>query len=289
MAPLMAGARRTEGPMEFLEYDFMRKALLGLVLLAPACAMIGVQVVNFRMSYFSDAISHSSIAALAVALLLGVPALGIMLPFGIAVAWAVLVVRRKTALSSDTVIGVLSATLVAAGLAFASGHEASQRLETLLFGRDILILRNGDLAGVLGLFVAVAIFQWRFFNELLLIGIDASLARSRGLNVDTIELVFGMLLAVVVLVAIQFVGLLLVTAMLIIPAATARNLAQSASGMFWWSVCLATLTATGGLALSYYADARTGACVVLLSAGAFFGSMLIRSIRTGGAAAALRS
>lgn len=267
--------------MEFLEFDFMRKALLGLVLLAPACAMIGVQVVNFRMSYFSDAISHSSIAALAIALILGVPTLGVMLPFGIAVAWAVLYVRRKTALSSDTVIGVLSATLVAVGLAFASGHEASQRLETLLFGRDILILRGRDLVGLLGLFAAVAFFQWRYFNELLLIGIDASLARSRGVDVDGIELIFAMLLAVVVLIAIQFVGLLLVTAMLIIPAAAARNLAQSASGMFWWSVSIATVTATAGLMLSYYADARTGACVVLLGAAAFFGSMLLRSLRNG--------
>lgn len=264
--------------MEFLEYDFMRRALLGLVLLAPACAMIGVQVVNFRMSYFSDAISHSSIAALAIALLLGLPTLGVMLPFGIAVAWAVLVVRRKTALSSDTVIGVLSATLVAAGLVFTSGHDASQRLQTLLFGRDILILRNADILGVVGLFAAVAFFQWRYFNELLLIGIDASLAKSRGVAVDAIELIFAMLLAGVVLVAIQFVGLLLVTAMLIIPAATARNLAQSASGMFWWSVSIAIVMAVLGLALSFHADARTGACVVLLGAGFFFASMAIRPI-----------
>jgi zinc transport system permease protein len=84
-------------------------------------------------------------------------------------------------------------------------------------------------------------------------------------------------------VAIQFVGLLLVTAMLIIPAATARNLARSASGMFWWSVSIATVTATVGLALSYYADARTGACVVLLGAAAFFGSMLIRVLKAGSA------
>lgn len=265
--------------MEFLEYDFMRRALLGLVLLAPACAMIGVQVVNFRMSYFSDAISHSSIAALAVALAIGLPSLGVMLPFGIAVAWAVLFVRRKTSLSSDTVIGVLSATLVAAGLVFTSSHEASQRLQTLLFGRDILILRNGDVLGVLGLFAAVALFQWRYFNELLLIGIDASLARSRGVAVDAIELGFAMLLAVVVLVAIQFVGLLLVTAMLIIPAATARNLAQSASGMFWWSILVSLLMAAAGLALSFYADTRTGACVVLLGAVAFFGSMALRPLR----------
>lgn len=269
--------------MEFLEYDFMRRALLGLVLLAPACAMIGVQVVNFRMSYFSDAISHSSIAALALALAVGLPSLGIMLPFGIAVAWAVLYVRRKTALSSDTVIGVLSATLVAVGLVFTSSHEASQRLQTLLFGRDILILRDADIAGVAGLFAAVALFQWRYFNELLLIGIDASLAKSRGVGVDRIELVFAMLLAVVVLVAIQFVGLLLVTAMLIIPAATARNLALSASGMFWWSVSIAIVMAAAGLALSFYADARTGACVVLLGAAAFFSSMILRSFKTGGA------
>jgi zinc transport system permease protein len=200
------------------------------------------------------------------------------------VAWAVLYVRRKTALSSDTVIGVLSATLVAVGLAFTSGHEASQRLEALLFGRDILILRDGDLMGVLALFAAVAAFEWRFFNELLLIGIDASLARSRGTAVGAIELIFAMLLAVVVLVAIQFVGLLLVTAMLIIPAATARNLANSAAGMFWWSVTISTLTATVGLTLSFYADARTGACIVVLSAGTFFASMLYRSLRSSGSA-----
>jgi zinc transport system permease protein len=265
--------------MEFLEYDFMRRALFGLVLLAPACAMIGVQVVNFRMSYFSDAISHSSIAALGVGLLLGLRPLAVILPFGVAVAWAVLFVRRKTALSSDTVIGVLSATLVALGLAMTSHAEAGRNLEALLFGRDILVLRDIDLAGVFVLFAAVAVFEWRFFNELLLIGIDASLARSRGVPVQAVEWLFATLLAVVVLVSIQFVGLLLVTAMLIVPAASARNLAGSAAGMFWWSVVVSLLASGAGLALSFYADARTGACIVLLSAAAFFGSMMIRTLR----------
>jgi zinc transport system permease protein len=265
--------------MEFLEHDFMRRALAGLLLLAPACAMIGVQVVNFRMSYFSDAISHSAIAALGVGLLLGLQPLAVILPFGVAVAWAVLYVRRRTALSSDTVIGVLSATLVALGLAMTSRAEAGRNLEALLFGRDILILRNADLAGLLVVFAVVVAFEWRYFNELLLIGIDASLARSRGVPVQGIELAFSTLLAVVVLISIQFVGLLLVTAMLIIPAASARNLAGSASGMFWWSVVVSLVAATAGLALSFYADARTGACIVLLSAAAFFGSMLVRSLR----------
>lgn len=265
--------------MEFLHYDFMRRALLGLILLAPACAMLGVQVVNFRMSYFSDAISHSSIAALALGLALGLAPLKVMLPFGIAVAWAVLYVRRKTALSSDTVIGVLSATLIALGLAVTSHQDASRNLEALLFGRDILILRNLDLLGVGLMFAMVALFEWRNFNELLLIGIDASLARSRGVRVEVIEHLFAMLLAVVVLVSIQFVGLLLVTAMLIIPAAAARNLAKSASGMFWWAIAISEIAAAVGLGVSFYADARTGACVVLLSAAAFFGSMVFRLMR----------
>lgn len=265
-----------ETPMEWLEYEFMRRALLGFMLIAPVCAMMGVQVVNFRMAFFSEAVAHSAFTGVALGLLLGWDSFITMLVFGVAVAWAVLFLRKKTVLSSDTVTGVLSATVVALGLLLAGPRGAAGRFESILFGSDVLILEGYDLIALAVLFLIVIVFQVTAFNRLLMIGVAPSLARSRDIAVDRTEFVFTTLLAAVVLAAIQFVGLLLVTAMLVIPAATARNVARSAGGLFWWSVGIAQVCAVAGLVVSFYADLRTGASVVLLCALCFMFSVGFR-------------
>lgn len=265
--------------MELFEYDFMRKALLGMALIAPACAMMGVQVVHFRLAYFSDAISHSAFTAVALAVVLGANVMPVMLAFGVLVAWGVFYLRSHTTLSSDAVIGVLSASIVALGLAGVSPGNAARSFESILFGSDVLLLGRGALVGIAGLLAAVCAFELIFFNRMMLIGIDRALARSQGIRAGAIELMYTTLLAVVVLVAIQFVGLLLVTAMLVIPAATGRNLARSAAGLFWWPVGLALVASVAGLFVSFYADLKTGPCVVLLLAAFFFASVVRQVLR----------
>ncbi len=263
---------------ELIEHDFMRKALIGLALLAPMCAMLGVQVVNFRMAYFADAVSHSALAGVALGMLLGVPPVSAMLAFGVLIAWLVQKLKKGSALSSDTVIGVISAGAIALGLVLAPPQNLGRSFEPILFGKDVLILTADDLTAIGVLFGAVLVFEAVAFNALLLMGIDVGFAQAQGIRASLIERIFITLLALVVLTAVYFVGLLLVTAMLIIPAATARNVARSAAGLFWWAIAVALGCSISGLAISFYADVKTGAAVVLLCAVAFAASLIYRRV-----------
>ncbi len=251
-------------PFAWLEPDFMRRALVGLMLIAPACATMGVQVVSFRMAFFSDAISHSAFTGVALGLILGMNPHYSMIGFGILVGCGVLVFARKAELSTDTVIGVFFAAVVALGIVIVSARRGLGRyFEGVLFG-DILALNQADLWVTLLLSLAVAVFQWLAFNRLLLLALNPPLAHSRGIRAARWELAYGFLLALLVMVALRMVGLLLVTALLVVPAATARNLACSASGLFWWASLLAGMASLLGLYFSFSWGSAAGATVILI-------------------------
>jgi len=259
-------------PFDWLEPTFMRRALVGLVLIAPACATMGVQVVSFRMAFFSDAISHSAFTGVALGLILSVDPRFSMIGFGVLVGCGVLFFARKSELSTDTVIGVFFAAVVALGIVIVSARRGLGRyFEGVLFG-DILAINRMDLWIILGLFLTVAFFQWIGFNRMLLLALNPPLAHSRGIRAMPWEITYGILLALLVMVTLRAVGLLLVTALLVVPAATARNLARSARGLFWWASLIAAISAVLGLYLSYAWGSATGATVILVAVALFVGS-----------------
>jgi zinc transport system permease protein len=266
-------------PYDWLEPTFMRRALIGLLLIAPACASMGVQVVSFRMAFFSDAISHSAFTGVALGLILGVDPRLSMVLFGVLVGCGVLIMARKAEMSTDTVIGVFFAAVVALGIVIVSARAGLVRyFEGVLFG-DVLAIRPADLWVILLLSVSVALFQWIGFNRLLLLGMNQPLAHSRGVKVAVWEMSYGILLALLVMVTLRMVGLLLVTALLVVPAAAARNLARSAGGLFWWSGVLAGVAALAGLYLSFRWGSATGATVILVGVGLFIASFAAKIIR----------
>ena len=261
-----------------LEFAFMRRALLGLLLIAPLCATIGIQVVNFRLAFFAEAVGHSAITGIGLGYALsltpmfaGVDPAVTMSVFGVLVALAITFYRRSTGLSSDTVIGVFSAAVIAFGLCVLTGLRSAQRLpsgtnlETFLIG-NILTIRTGELAVLILFFVAAMVFEFVAYNRLMFIGLNGTLAQTVGLRVKTYEYCFAVLLALVVMFSIRAVGVLLVTALLVIPAAAARNLARSAGGVFWWGLGIALSSAVGGLILSDVLGTATGATIVLATA-----------------------
>jgi zinc transport system permease protein len=254
-------------PFECLQARFMQQALVGLVLLAPMAAAMGVQVVSFRMAFFSDAISHSAFAGVALGLIFSVNPHWTMPLFGLLVGLGIMAVQRHSALSSDTIIGVFFSAAIAFGLAVVSRDRTVARdLQRFLYG-DILTIGDGEVLGLIGLFAALMAFQAWGYNRMLYIGLNPTLAKAHRVRVALCQYVFAGLLALIVMFSVWAVGVLLVTAMLIVPAAAARNFARCAGGMFWWSLVVSMTSAIAGLLISAqdWAATATGATIILIA------------------------
>lgn len=278
--------------------SFMHRAMVGMLLIAPMAAMIGVQVVNFRLAFFSEAVGHSAFTGIGLGLWvtalataagwqaaeltrLGLSATDaelllpqvIMVFFGVLVGLAITAWRRLTVLSSDTVIGVFSSTVIALGLCvitYLRHHDKLPRfdLEAFLMG-NILLVREVELLMLAAVFLAVLVFQLFAYNRLMFIGLNPVMASTLRIPVAAYEYALAVLLSLVVMFSIRAVGVLLVTALIVIPAASARHVARSAGGLFWWAVLIATTSAVGGLLVSDYLGTVVGGTTVLISVAWF--------------------
>jgi zinc transport system permease protein len=265
-------------PFGFAEPFFMKRAILAMIFVAPAAAAVGVPLVHFRMAFFSDAIGHSAFTGVAIGVLLGVHPLLTMVAFGLFVAWAITLVRGRTELSPDTVIGVFFSTVIALGIAIISAQKGLTRnLQAYLYG-DLLavseteLLWMGMLLGVVGAYLFVA------FNKIMLIGVHEGFAKSMGVPVRGLEISFALVVALVVTTAIRAVGILLVTALLVVPAAAARNVARGIVSAFWAAIAIAVVSGLLGIASSYYLDTATGATVVLFASAFFAITALLKGL-----------
>lgn len=268
-------------PCEAMQARFMQQALLGLLLLTPMTAVMGILVVNFRMSFFADAISHSAFAGVALGLIFSLNPDWTMPVFGLMVGLGIMCMQRHSTLSSDTVIGVFFSAVVAFGLAIVSRDSSLARdLQRFLYG-DILTISDLQLCALFGLFVVVLCFQVISYNHLLYIGLNPTLAQAHRVRVAIHQYLFTGLLALIVMFAVQAVGVLLVTALLIVPAAAARNFARSAGGMFWWSQLISLSSAIAGLLISAqdWARTATGATIILFACLWFICSLGVSSLR----------
>ncbi len=268
-------------PFESMQMRFMQQALVGLVLLAPMVALMGVQVVNFRMAFFADAVSHSAFTGVAIGIILAISPHWTMPVFGLLVGLAIVASQRRSALSTDTVIGVFFSGVVAFGLAVVSRDKNVARdIQRFLYG-DILTIGNGDIWAMIGLLAVLIFFQVYGYNRMLYIGLNPVVANVHGVRVATYQYLYAGLLSLVVIFSVWAVGVLLVTAMLIVPAAAARNFARTAGGMVWWALLVSTTSAVTGLLISAqdWARTATGATVILVAFGWFLGSSGVNLIR----------
>ncbi|MDO5435895.1 MAG: metal ABC transporter permease [Clostridia bacterium] len=266
-------------PIEAFQFTFMKNAFLAILLLTPLLGLLGTMAVNQQMAFFSDALGHSALTGIGLGMILGVGSdLVSMLIFGI--VWALLIVRiRQTGSSSaDTVISVFSSTSIAAGLLILAKGGKFARYSSLLIG-DVLAVTPSDLLWLL-IALAGGVSLWCvIYNRLLLTGISNSLAASRGIRTRLIEAVFVVLVAVAVMLAIRWVGVMLINALLILPAAAGRNLASSSRQHALFSVLLSLTSGIAGLLCAYAWDTSAGAAIVLFAA-AFYGlSLLARALR----------
>ena len=263
-------------PFDAFEFTFMKNALLAILLLTPLLALLGTMAVNQQMAFFSDALGHSALTGIGIGVVLGMSSdLLAMLIFG--VVWAIMICRIKQtgAASTDTVISVFSSTSVAAGLLILSRGGGFAKYSSLLVG-DVLAVTPDDLLYLLLALVAGVLLWALMYNQLLLSSINPSLARTRGVRVQLVECAFVVLVAVAVMLSIRWVGVMLINALLILPAAAGRNLARSSRQHAAWSVGIALLCGFAGLISSYAWDTTVGAAIVLYAALCYFISLGLR-------------
>jgi len=265
-------------PLPGMEYGWHRNALLAALLVAPMCATLGIQVVTFRMAFFSDAVAHSAYTGVALGILaFGTHAtVGVtlaMMAFGVLVGLGVAVLRERSRQAPDAVIGVVFPAVVALGLvvtALASDRGLTATMGPFLFG-DVLNMTAGDVLFLALLAVPVFVFQAAGYNRLLLIGLNPVLARTRGIRTGVWSAAFAALVALVVTGSVRTVGVLVVGGLLVAPAAAARNVARSAGGMFWWALVFSTISAVVGVELAFVLKKAPTGPVVILCATVIYG------------------
>ncbi|MFZ9932050.1 MAG: metal ABC transporter permease [Chthoniobacterales bacterium] len=264
-------------PFEWARYGFMRLALLAVLLVSPLLGALGTVVVANRMAFFSEAVGHAAFTGIALGVLLGLSdPLWSMIGFALLLTLAITWVRRRGGLSSDTAIGLVMAFTVSLGIVILSRGGDFARYTNFLIG-DMLAITGRDVAvlGVLGLAVLALFFF--FFNRLLLVTLSPAIARSRTRHAGAAELAFACLLAVVVTCALPWVGILVINALLILPAAAARNLARNTAQFFAWSVAVSLVAGIVGLVASFYASTATGATIVLVAMVFYLGTLVRRT------------
>ena len=263
----------------FYEPMFLRRAALALLLLSPVSAAAGVLVVNQRLAFFADAVGHSVFAGLALALLLNWPEQPVLLGMGLIIGLLVVYLSRHSRLAADTVIGLVFSGAIALGLAIISRNPSTARGLSRFFLGDVLTLGDGEIVLLAGLALLTLVFLSLFFNHLTLESLSPVLARSRHpLKSRLAPYIFGAFLAIVVTISVWTVGVLLVTALLVAPAAAGRNWAASAAAMFWLAVVIALFSGQAGLYLSTLPqiNTATGATVVLAAITIFIISFISR-------------
>jgi zinc transport system permease protein len=264
--------------IDLLSYGFLQRALLAGIFTGLLCGVLGFFVILKRLSFIGVGISHSALGGIATGVLLGLPPLPAAAVFAIAVAWAIGWLSRAGRMHEDTAIGILFSSAMALGVVLMSLSSSYQAdLFGYLFG-NILAVSPADLWLLGGITVLVLGTVALLFKELLFLAFDEDVARASGLPVNVLYYVLLTCLALAVVAAIRVVGLILVEALLVIPAAIGYQLTRRYRVMLAVSVGSAVSGAIVGLGLSYRFDIAAGATIVLVLAAGFFAALTCRRL-----------
>ena len=261
-------------PFEWLGYDFMKNAFLAVLLITPIFGILGTIIVNNRMAFFSDALGHGAFTGIAIGSVIGIiQPIWSAVVFSVAFSVLITLIKNKTKTSTDTVIGVFSSAAIALGVVLVTSGSISYN--SYLVG-DLLSISSLEVGILLILAVIIVVLWILFYNKVLLVSVNISLARSRGINTMAVELAFTAIIAVTVTMVIQWIGLLIINSLLVLPAAAARNVSTNARQYNVLTVLISTISGLIGLILSYYLDTATGATIVIVSAIIYFITLGLR-------------
>jgi zinc transport system permease protein len=269
-------------PVDF-QYAFLVRGFLCVLLLAPLLGGMSHLVVARRMAFFSAALGQAAITGVSIGLLLGEPLnapYGGLYGFCLLATLGMVYAKRRSALPPDTLIGVFLALTLGLGLCLLVAVTRQfnvHQVESVLFG-SLLTVTDADLALLVVAGAYVAVLLLRHYNDLLLDSLSAPLAAARRVDSGYLEYLFAMVLTVAILVGIKVIGALLVEALVVVPAAAARNVARTTRGYLVWSVAAAFGAGAGGLAISTRFLVPTGGAVVLAASGIFFLTLITREL-----------
>jgi len=259
--------------------DFFVRAILAAVGVAAMAGPLGCFIVWRRMAYFGDTTAHASLLGIGLGIILGIDLTVGVAAVTVSVALLLLVMERQTGLALDTLLGILAHTSLALGvivIALTPGLRVD--LTSYLFG-DVLAVSVMDLAVIFSMALMVLTVLVVIWRKLVAATMDEELAAAEGLHPARYRIILVLLLALTIAVAMKVVGVLLITALLIIPAAAARRVSVSPEQMALVAICLAICSAIGGLFLSLYLDTPSGPSIVIAAAFIFSLSLLPLGLR----------
>jgi len=269
---------------EVFQYAFFVRGLLSVALLAPLLGGISHLVVARRMAFFSAALGQAAITGVCVGLLLGEPLnapYGGMFGFCLLSTLAMVYAKRRSKLPPDTLIGVFLALTLGLGLCLLVAVTRQfnvHQVEAILFG-SLLTVTDADLVLLVIAAIGLVVLLFRHYNDLLLDSLSTPLATVRGINSAYLEYGFAIVLTIAILVSLKVIGALLVEALIVVPAAAARNVATGTRSYLLWSVLVAFVAGAGGLLISTRLLVPTGGAVVLALSLIFFLTLAIGSLR----------
>ena len=265
-------------PFDFMQYTFMKNAFLAILLVSPIFAIIGTMIVNKKMAFFSDALGHSALTGIAIGMLLGMTNINIsMIIFAVIFALLLNFIKSKTTYGADTIISVFSSIAIALGLAILAQSGSFNKYSSYLVG-DILSISESEILYLFVAFILTFIFWFYLFNKINAVRLNSTLAKSKGINVKAMENIFAILIAVMVMISIRWVGILLINSLIILPAASSRNISMNMRSYHLFSIIFALFSGISGLIISYYTNIPTGPMIVIISGIIYFITFGIKKV-----------
>lgn len=272
-------ARTDMAIVEMLSQPFMLRAFAAGIALALLLASLGIFVTIRKMAFFGDGIAHSSLAGIAIAVLAGLSPLPVALAWGIAIALLIYWLERSTRLPSDTLIGILFTASMALGVVLMSRTQGYQpELVSFLFG-SILAIRTADLFLIAIASFAILLWIARSFKHLAYMSLSEEAAAVAGVPVRRQTIILYAALAAATVLGVKILGIILVSALMILPAATSRMLTHAFRTHVIVTLAVSEAMMLLGLTLSYLYDLPSGATVILTATALFFIAVLFRADR----------
>lgn len=263
-------------PFSWIKYDFMKNALIAIIIITPLFGILGTIIVNNKMAFFSDALGHSALTGIAIGVIFGIGDINVsMIIFAVVFSLLLNQIKNKNIASSDTIISVFASLGIAIGLAVLSSGGNFSKYSAMLVG-DILSISPSEISILSLVFILTLIFWFTCFNKLNAVSLNSTLAKSKNINISLIDNIFVVIIALIVVLSIKWVGILIINALLILPAASSRNISVNVREYHFYSILFSVFSGIMGLIISYFNNIATGPTIVIIASIIFFITFLIR-------------